>query len=240
MGSHAITIGSSEYVYNDSSHTQAHSYLFPAVAALTQDVGPGATVLDLGCGNGSFISLFRDRGWSLHGLDSSGTGIRQARTAFPGIQFTTADVTADLSSLPLAGQCDLIISTEVVEHVYLPRLLARNCWSLLKSGGSLIVSTPYHGYLKNLVLAGLGRMDTHFTALWDHGHIKFWSRRTLVALLEEAGLQVTGFRGCGRVPFLWKSMVVRALKPPHPQPGGSIVDHPVAAHLAMRGANAIQ
>ena len=34
-----------------------------------------------------------------------------------------------------------------------------------------------------------GQMDAHFTALWDHGHIKFWSERTLRLLLEEAGFR---------------------------------------------------
>ena len=53
-------------------------------------------------------------------------------------------------------------------------------------------------------------MDHHYTALWDGGHIKFWSRETLTKLLEEFGFRVTDFRGAGRLPYLWKSMLVRA------------------------------
>ena len=55
-------------------------------------------------------------------------------------------------------------------------------------------------------------MDSHFTALWDGGHIKFWSRRTLSLLLDECGFQIIDFEGAGRVPFLWKSMIVVATK----------------------------
>jgi hypothetical protein len=53
-------------------------------------------------------------------------------------------------------------------------------------------------------------MDFHFTALWEGGHIKFWSRKTITQLLEEFGFQVIGFHGCGRVPYLWKSMLIHA------------------------------
>ena len=69
------------------------------------------------------------------------------------------------------------------------------------------------GYLKNCALAISGKLDAHFTALWDGGHIKFWSRRTLTALLQEAGFQVVSFRGAGRCPWLWKSMLIAARKP---------------------------
>ncbi len=68
-----------------------------------------------------------------------------------------------------------MISLEVVEHLYFPRKFARTVYDLLEPGGTAIISTPYHGYWKNLVMALTGTMDAHFTALWDHGHIKFWS-----------------------------------------------------------------
>jgi predicted HicB family RNase H-like nuclease len=57
------------------------------------------------------------------------------------------------------------------------------------SGRFTVISTPYHGYWKNLMLALTGKMDAHFTALWDHGHIKFWSMRTLGELLREGGVR---------------------------------------------------
>jgi 2-polyprenyl-6-hydroxyphenyl methylase/3-demethylubiquinone-9 3-methyltransferase len=97
--------------------------------------------------------------------------------------------------------------------VYAPRRWAAAAFTALKPGSVLICSTPYHGYLKNLALAASGQLDPHFTALWDGGHIKFWSRRTLTALLQEAGFQVVGFRGAGRWPWLWKSMLLAAKKP---------------------------
>lgn len=56
-------------------------------------------------------------------------------------------------------------------------------------------------------------MDAHFTALWDHGHIKYWSMRSLGELLREAGFVDIRFERVGRVPALAKAMVAVALKP---------------------------
>ena len=89
-----------------------------------------------------------------------------------------------------------------------------NMYRHLRTGGTIVLTTPYHGYLKNLALALSGKLDDHFTALWDGGHIKFWSRRTLIRLLQEFGFEVREFRGAGRVVWLWKSMVVRAATGP--------------------------
>ncbi len=70
-----------------------------------------------------------------------------------------------------------------------------------------ILSTPYHGYWKNLALALTGKMDAHFTALWDGGHIKFFSLPTLETVLREAGAQKISFRRVGRIAPLAKSMI---------------------------------
>ena len=103
-----------------------------------------------------------------------------------------------------------MISLEVVEHVYAPRDYARTLFDPVEPGGAAIISTPYHGYLKNLALAVTGTMDAHFTALWDHGHIKFWSIPTLTTLLLEAGFETPRFERVGRVPPLAKSMIAIA------------------------------
>ncbi len=137
-----------------------------------------------------------------------------AELAHPGVEFSVADVTGPFNDLGCpAGAFDVVITTEVIEHVYSPRKLAANAFQALCAGGELILTTPYHGYLKNLALALTGRLDAHFTVLWDGGHIKFWSRRTLTILLKEAGFTDIAFYGTGRCPFFWKSMVVTAKKP---------------------------
>ena len=102
---------------------------------------------------------------------------------------------------------------EVVEHVYAPRQFAKRVYDLLEPGGVAVISTPYHGYLKNLAIALLDKSDWHHTALWDHGDIKFWSIKTLGQLLAEAGFAEIKFLRVGRIPVLAKSMIAVARKP---------------------------
>jgi 2-polyprenyl-6-hydroxyphenyl methylase/3-demethylubiquinone-9 3-methyltransferase len=188
----------------------------PAVEAIVREVPAKSRVLDLGCGNGSFLARFRGRGWEIYGADLSETGIEFCRSNYDGIRFFLADITQTSSDVFLkecGGPVDAVISTEVVEHLFNPRAYARLCFEMLKPGGLLVLSTPYHGYLKNLALALAGAMDTHYLPLLDFGHIKFWSKGTLTTLLKEAGFTDIHFKGAGRLPYLWKSMVVRAKRP---------------------------
>jgi 2-polyprenyl-6-hydroxyphenyl methylase/3-demethylubiquinone-9 3-methyltransferase len=150
-------------------------------------------------------------GFAVTGVDPSETGIAIARMRHPGCYFEVASAYEDLADR--FGTYSLVVSLEVIEHLYDPRLFARTVFNLLEPGGTAIVSTPYHGYFKNLALAVTGSFDRHFTALWDGGHIKFWSMETLRRLLSEAEFHVSHFIRVGRFPPLAKSMVVIAQKP---------------------------
>jgi len=179
------------------------------------DLRSGTRVLDVGCGNGFLMSQFLEKGCAVVGVDLSQEGIALARATYPSGRFEL--LPADDRILELLGEepFDVVVSTEVVEHLYAPRDFARGCFAALKPGGKFVCSTPYHGYLKNLLICLFNRFDAHFNPLWDCGHIKFWTPRTLRQLLAEVGFGNLRFRGAGRVPFLWKSIVVTAVKPVH-------------------------
>jgi 2-polyprenyl-3-methyl-5-hydroxy-6-metoxy-1,4-benzoquinol methylase len=201
-----------EYDYFDSQCTCSSLYILPILKELLVSVPQGSVVVDVGCGNGSVLAGLGRPDWEMHGIEISESGLAHARASTPGIQFHSADLAQEMRRSPIRAHCDVVISTEVIEHVFSPRTFTKNCCNLLKPGGTLIISTPYHGYLKNLVLAASGKLDAHFTALWDQGHIKFWSKRTLAQLLQESGFEIVQFRGAGRLPYLWKSMVFVARK----------------------------
>ncbi|HSG00244.1 MAG TPA: class I SAM-dependent methyltransferase, partial [Vicinamibacterales bacterium] len=164
-------------------------------------------VLDLGCGNGAFCHELAARGFEAVGCDPSETGIRVARATVPDVTFFELGVHDDPARLETAP-FDAVVAIEVVEHLYLPRQLPEFARRVLKPDGHLIVTTPYHGYLKNLALSLLGRWDAHWSPLWDGGHIKFWSVDTLRALVEPVGFEFESFVGVGRLPGFWKSMVL--------------------------------
>lgn len=204
-----------EYHYRNSGPTHANSYLWPVLQKMLARRFPtpavGLRAFDLGCGSGATSNLLRELGFDVVGIDPSESGIALARQSYPQTHFDVASAYDDLSLR--YGQFDVVVSLEVVEHVYDPRTFASRVFNLLKPGAPCIISTPYHGYLKNLALAVTGKMDQHFTALWDGGHIKFWSIDTLGQLLTEAGLQEVQFERVGRVPSLAKSMVACAVRP---------------------------
>lgn len=200
-----------DYGYKTNKGSCAHSYLAGSLLSMLNKE-KNRTLLDVGCGNGSMASFLIENGYSVYGTDASSTGIEQARKKYPD-RFFLQDLTKDeLPSELSAISFDTIVSTEVVEHLYDPRKYIAFCKNVLgkNGGGELILSTPYHGYLKNLVMAVSGTLDNHFTALWDGGHIKFWSHKTLTQLLTEQGFKVTEFKGSGRIPYLWKSMFIKA------------------------------
>ena len=59
---------------------------------------------------------------------------------------------------------DFVSAIEVIEHQYDPFLFIEQLSKVTEDNGYVIISTPYHGYLKNLLISLLGKMDRHFTA----------------------------------------------------------------------------
>jgi 2-polyprenyl-3-methyl-5-hydroxy-6-metoxy-1,4-benzoquinol methylase len=202
-----------DFGYKDASGSHMYRHLMPKVLALAAPITPGTRVLDVGCGNGAICGEMIRQGCEVVGIDLSEEGIQQARKTHPQGRFELMEADEKILDRLNEPAFDLIISTEVVEHVYAPRSWASGCFHALKPGGRLICSTPYHGYLKNLTLSILGKWDSHADPLWDGGHIKLWSRQTLTQLLTETGFENVVFRGAGRVPWLWMTMVLRATKP---------------------------
>jgi 2-polyprenyl-3-methyl-5-hydroxy-6-metoxy-1,4-benzoquinol methylase len=166
------------------------------------------SICDLGCGNGHISGRLAALGYNVTGVDASASGIQIAQRAYPGVEFVQALIDRDLS----IGQFDLVISSDVIEHLYRPSDLLEATGSLVKPGGQVLLGTPYHGYLKNLMLAASGRMDAHFSALHDGGHIKFFSVNTLSKLMRAHGFDDLSFTFYGRAPWLWKNMICHARK----------------------------
>jgi 2-polyprenyl-3-methyl-5-hydroxy-6-metoxy-1,4-benzoquinol methylase len=203
-----------EYGYEDAAPAHTHHYLLPPILSLCPSILHGLRVLDVGCGNGAMAGEFLSRGCAVVGIDLSEQGIAVARRSYPTGRFEI--LAADDQIIEKLGEplFDVVLSTEVVEHLYDPRSYVRGCYAATKPGGRFVCSTPYHGYWKNLLLSLRGGWDAHANPLWDGGHIKLWSRQTLGKLLVDAGFTHLRFEGAGRVPFIWKSMVFGCDRPP--------------------------
>jgi 2-polyprenyl-3-methyl-5-hydroxy-6-metoxy-1,4-benzoquinol methylase len=204
----------SGYYFGNSQLDRIHKLLLPIVLEVLDKLNLPANkkfIFDLGCGNGSVANFISNKGWIPTGVDPSIDGIKQGNKAFPALNLHRGSAYENLSQK--YGKFPALISLEVIEHLYDSRHYSKTIFDLLIPGGMLIISTPYHGYWKNLVMALFGRMDSHFHALWDHGHIKFWSKKTLKILLSESGFVNIKFKTVGRIPIIAKSMIAIAQKP---------------------------
>lgn len=188
------------------------SYVAPKVLQILKQL-KARRVLDLGSGSGDMCGQLVAHGFDTVGVEYYAGAVLAARRAYPDIPFYGMGVHDDPAELmETEYPFDAVISTEVIEHLYCPDLLPQFAASVMSKGGYLILTTPYHGYLKNLALSLTDSWDSHFSPMWRGGHIKFWSRKTLTRLLADNGFEVVSFRGAGRLPYLWKSMVLVARK----------------------------
>lgn len=197
--------------YGFQTDAPAHTFVYlqaPILSLLNKQTN--RTILDLGCGNGYLANFLINLGFNVYGTDASEEGIAIAKQTKPERFFIQDISTGELPVELQEIQFDTIISTEVIEHLYDPAGFLAFCRKLLPKGGELLISTPYHGYFKNLTLALFNKWDHHHSPGWHGGHIKFWSRRTLGDLLEKQGFRITHFVGCGRMPYFWKSMIIKA------------------------------
>jgi SAM-dependent methyltransferase len=149
-------------------------------------VRAGELVLDVGCGEGRFTAELVAAGVHGVGIDVAEEPLRRARAAHPEVDVQLVD---PCGPWPLAdASFDAVWAGEVIEHVADTAGWLSEIRRVLRPGGRLLVSTPNHGRLAVLRLALSARaFDAHFDPRSDH--LRFYTRRTLISLLEDFGFQ---------------------------------------------------
>ena len=106
--------------------------------------------------------------------------------------------------IPLeSGSFDNIICIEVLEHIFNFQNVLNESYRILRPSGTFAVGVPYHGTLKNVVVA-LTAHEHHYI---DTLHVKFYTPSRLRRALKEAGFDVVEESRFGRVPYLWRVML---------------------------------
>jgi len=199
-----------EYEYISADALDSAVYLLPVLqAALAVHAPPPRRMLDIGCGNGSLTAALHTPGSFTVGIEASESGLQSARAAFPQLELVCHNINEALPQ-ELVRSFDIVLCAEVIEHLLRPRNLFARASEALSDAGLLLVTTPYHGYIKNLALATVNGFDRHWRPGWDYGHVKFFSRKTLGDLAIECGFEVVQWHLVGRIPALAKSMVLVA------------------------------
>jgi 2-polyprenyl-3-methyl-5-hydroxy-6-metoxy-1,4-benzoquinol methylase len=150
---------------------------------LLREVQPGDRVLDLGCGDGRFLTVLAQAGAHPTGAEIAEEAARRARAHTPGV---AVELVEPDGSLPFAhGAFDLVWCSEVLEHVPDVALTLSEVRRVLAPHGRLLLTVPYHSRPQAALIA-LTRFERHFDPLGQH--VRFFTARSL----REA-LTVTGF-----------------------------------------------
>ncbi len=177
-------------------------YMAPRLSFLLARVPAGARVLDVGCGEGRFTSALARAGREAVGIDVAQEPLRRARAREEGL----GGENLDLRLVPAEGpwplqdaSFDAVWAGEVIEHVADTAGWLSEVRRVLRSGGALVLSTPAHGPLTRLSLALSGRaFESHFDPRSDH--LRFYTLRTLTALLADFGFERIETAGAGGLP----------------------------------------
>lgn len=149
-------------------------------------------VLEVGCGDGSFTKELAKYSQSITAIDISERQVQENARRFPAIQFQQHDV-AEVFPFE-TNSFGVIWCSEVLEHLFDPAFALKEMHRLLRPGGKLLVTVPYHGYFKNVLIA-LFKFDEHYTP--SNPHIRFYTKNTLGRIAREAGFADVRMETCG-------------------------------------------
>ncbi len=176
---------------------------------LLERVSTGARVLDVGCGEGRFAGELLDAGAQVVGIDVAQEPLRRARAAHPEL-----DVRLVAESGPWQledSSFDVVWAGEVIEHVADTAAWLSEVRRVLRSGGSLVLSTPAHERL-TLLASALSRRAFAQRFEPRGEHLRFYGRDTLTQLLEDFGFQQISVWSAGGLPGARRLLLAHAIR----------------------------
>ena len=167
-----------------------------ATGELTRGVRVAATdtVVDVGCGDGALIHFCARQGAEVYFVDRDEARLASTRQKVEGSAARSFHgILSDCDPIPLGDAlCDLVICTEVLEHVPDPAKFLRELIRVAKPGGKLLITVPD------------SRSETFVSAtappqyFQEPNHIRIFSADDFRELLLAAGLEIEShqFMGC--------------------------------------------
>ena len=157
----------------------------------------GAKVLDIGCGGGLFLSLLKEAGAQVLGIELSDSRAQYAKTKH-GLEIHKQPIESEFWQKGYAGYFDAATLWDVIEHVNYPYQTLQSAVRVLKTGGLLLIDTPcrdgfYHQFGEFTYRLSGGRFPTFLNAMYSShlfGHKQIFSTKEMKELFESVGLKV--------------------------------------------------
>ncbi len=174
-----------------------HEYRRATLRELVKPLG-GTKLLDVGCSDGSMTEQFGPR-FTISGVDASEKSVQVARSK--GIDAQICNVE---EGLPYDAETfDIVIATEVLEHVLRTDFVLHEINRVLRPGGHLIVTTPNVNSITSLAMMILLDMPPFASARYRAPHVRDFTIRTLKMALGNHGFEVKKlFGGSIALPVL--------------------------------------
>lgn len=186
--------GSYELAYSDEELTYFRTKLNQRWSVIADRFSQPGSMLDVGCGEGYALAFFDEMNWNVRGLDFSRAGLESKNPHCAGF-LVEGDVFRLLEGERSAGASyDLIWLQNVLEHVVDPVGLMTFLRSLVRPGGSLVVTVPNDFSGLQIEAQRKGLIDREFwVALPDH--LSYFSRDSLEKIGAATGWSVLDILG---------------------------------------------
>lgn len=167
-------------------------------------------VLDIGCSDGKMGMELKNRGCEVWGIDISSKSVKIARTRLN--KAFCFDIESDrLAQLP-KKYFDVIVFSDVLEHLYAPEEVLVKYKKLLKKGGRIIVSIPNVAFWQIRLHLLIGKFEYQNLSILDPTHLRFFTAKTAEAMFSKSGLRIIytdssriGWRGF--ITSLWPTFL---------------------------------
>ena len=195
-----------EYTWSHNFADNSYGYLSKSLNIIIKKyVKNKKNLLDIGCGNGYLTKNISKNFKEILAIDSSNSAIKNAKKNYFGkINFSEKKV-EEVKKTKLWNCITLI---EVIEHLYSPDDMLKKIYKISNKNTKIIITTPYHGFIKNILILLFGKFDTHFSPLWEHGHIKFFSKNTLLKISLRNSFKIDKIFYSGRFFPISKSIIL--------------------------------
>lgn len=178
-----------------------------------------AKALDIGCGGGLFLSILKQQGAEVAGIELSDSRAQYAKTRHH-LEIHKHPIESDFWQKEYANHFDAVTLWDVIEHVNYPFQTLKCAANVLKPGGLLLIDTPcrdgfYHRFGEFTYRLTRGKYPTFLNAMYSShlfGHKQIFSTSEMKSLFESIGLDVIELKKFHELSFPYEFYLKKLLR----------------------------